>query len=176
MQQLLHSPRPLVEDERCPPALAAFIDASSNIPSEPEGSFILRQYGNPNAYRHNNEGNDESTEEERYTQESAGAVVTRQQKRSDDRSFGNVNDEDLVVEAPQQINDLSQPTYLETTFTNPLSPFGNIKGPTISSGHLGESFMDLDAPSENLWGLGDFLSDNWGDLLPDESSDPFDQS
>ena len=172
VQQLLQSPRPLTVDDRDPPALDAFISASSSIPSESE-SFIFRQYNNPNAFRHDaNEGSN------LQGQNSTDHIVDDAMARHEDldaASKSGEHDVDCCTTSPstEEItrNDDSRASEKDHTSTDTLSPFSNTMDAPTSSRLLGQSFMDLDSATENLWGFGDFFTDNWGEFIPDMASD-----
>lgn len=154
-----------MNDEQSPPALEAFINASSSIPSKSEGSFILRQYNNPNAFRHSKDLND--------------VTNAMEEDDHDDISPNNhIHDADPATTSPSteelpRNEDSHQANLVNTTKDHTLSPFVNTVDNSTAPGLLSGHFMGTDAPSANLWGFGDLFSDNWEELLPDLSSDQF---
>jgi len=179
VQQLLQSPRPLIVDERYPPTLAAFINASKSIPAESDASFIHRQYGNPNAFRYSEKEREESCTDEENTEDTLIEELMTREGRSDAIRHNDAHhaDPDKTFPSTEESSRSEDPSPQEegdTTFTNTLSPLMNTISNTTATELLGGNFMDLEAPSENLWGFGDFFSDNWGELLPGPSSNDFD--
>ena len=158
--------------------MAAFINASLNIPSDPDRSFILREYKDPNAFRRGEKENEESSAEESTEDSRERATAGNDGDNSSRKDHGHNANTESTSPSTEEVLRTDDPFHAlqaDAMPMNPLSPVDNnsINNNTPTSGLLGGNFIDFDAPSENLWEFWDLSSDNWGELPAGRPSDHF---
>ena len=164
-QKILNGPRQLDMDGREHPTLPAFIDASLDVASRLNNSFILRQYHDPNAFRQEEDEPEESLPGEEAGDEHVERIPERSERRA---TPGRENLEVVPNSKSSSTEEVQRTDYnfeLRQANFSARAPSRNdniADGRVLADSPNGE-FTTTDIPSESIWGLIDLFPDNFGE-------------
>lgn len=162
-------------DEANSPTLEAFINSSSNIPSDPKRSEILRQYADPDPSHPGEEVSGllgaEETVHDITGRQSTALNIGNSSSRQEHLQLTNTDTGTPSTEDVSRAHDHSEAVKGAALHSGLLSPFDDYN--MAASGFPLVNFTDLDSSSDDFWLFADLCSDNWVELL---SSQPYEQS